>query len=66
MAYENIIFETEGNVGIIRFNRPKALNAINIDAVVPELLPYLLIRLSVAPAQGVSQRVQNIQLFFSV
>ncbi len=31
MAYENIIFETEGNVGIIKFNRPKALNAINPD-----------------------------------
>jgi len=33
MAYENIIFETEGNVAIIKFNRPKALNAINIDVV---------------------------------
>jgi enoyl-CoA hydratase len=33
MAYENIIFETDGNVAIIRFNRPKALNAIN-----PEVL----------------------------
>jgi enoyl-CoA hydratase len=31
MAYETIIFETEGNVGIIKFNRPKALNAINPD-----------------------------------
>ncbi|TET86746.1 MAG: enoyl-CoA hydratase/isomerase family protein [Desulfobacteraceae bacterium] len=29
MAYENIIFETEENVAIIKFNRPKALNAIN-------------------------------------
>jgi enoyl-CoA hydratase len=33
MAYDNIIFETEGNVAIIRFNRPKALNAINMDVV---------------------------------
>jgi enoyl-CoA hydratase len=33
MAYQNIIFEVEGNVGIIRFNRPKALNAINTDMV---------------------------------
>ncbi len=33
MAYENIIYETEGNIGIIRFNRPKALNAINSDVV---------------------------------
>jgi len=33
MAYETIIFETEGNVGIIKFNRPKALNAINPDVL---------------------------------
>ena len=33
MAYENIIYETEGNIAIIRFNRPKALNAINLDVV---------------------------------
>lgn len=33
MAHQNIIFEVEGNVGIIRFNRPKALNAINTDMV---------------------------------
>ena len=29
MAYENIIFEKDGDVAIIRINRPKALNAIN-------------------------------------
>ena len=29
MAYENIIFEKEANVAVIKFNRPKALNAIN-------------------------------------
>jgi enoyl-CoA hydratase len=29
MAYETIIFKVEENVGIITFNRPKALNAIN-------------------------------------
>ena len=29
MTYENIIFKTEENVAIIKFNRPKALNAIN-------------------------------------
>jgi len=33
MAYQNIIFEKEGPVAIIKFNRPKALNAIN-----PEVL----------------------------
>ena len=33
MAYENIIFETEGDVAVIKFNRPKALNAISIDVV---------------------------------
>jgi enoyl-CoA hydratase len=29
MAYETIIFESEGDVAVIKFNRPKALNAIN-------------------------------------
>jgi enoyl-CoA hydratase len=29
MAYETIIFEKHGPVAVIRFNRPKALNAIN-------------------------------------
>ena len=28
MAYENIIVETHGAVGLIRLNRPKALNAL--------------------------------------
>ncbi len=29
MAYETIIFEVEENLAIIKFNRPKALNAIS-------------------------------------
>jgi enoyl-CoA hydratase len=29
MAYENFIFEKEGSIGIIRMNRPDALNALN-------------------------------------
>lgn len=29
MAYENILFEVDGNIAVIKFNRPKALNAIN-------------------------------------
>ena len=29
MAYENIIVETRGRVGLIRLNRPQALNALN-------------------------------------
>ena len=29
MAYENILVETHGPVGLIRLNRPKALNALN-------------------------------------
>lgn len=36
MAYETIIFSVEENVGVIKFNRPKALNAIN-QSVVDEL-----------------------------
>ena len=29
MAYETIIVETRGSVGLIRLNRPQALNALN-------------------------------------
>ena len=36
MAYENIIVETRGKVGLIRLNRPQALNALNC-ALVAEL-----------------------------
>ena len=36
MAYENIIVSTQGAVGIIQFNRPKALNALNA-AMITEL-----------------------------
>ena len=36
MAYENIIVDRKGRVGLITFNRPKALNALN-SAVVAEL-----------------------------
>lgn len=36
MNYENILVETEGKVGLIRLNRPKALNALN-DQLMDEL-----------------------------
>jgi enoyl-CoA hydratase len=36
MSYENIIVETRGRVGIIRLNRPQALNALN-KALIGEL-----------------------------
>lgn len=36
MAYENIIVDRKGRVGLITFNRPKALNALNA-AVIAEL-----------------------------
>jgi enoyl-CoA hydratase len=36
MTYENIIVETKGRVGIIRLNRPHALNALN-KALIVEL-----------------------------
>lgn len=36
MSFENIIVETKGKVGVITFNRPKALNALN-SALITEL-----------------------------
>ena len=36
MNYDNITVETRGNVGLIRLNRPKALNAL-CDALVREM-----------------------------
>ena len=36
MAYENIVVETHGRVGLVRLNRPKAFNALN-DALMNEL-----------------------------
>src|ERR1700691_2733131 len=33
MTYANIIVETHGRVGLIRLNRPQALNALNQDLI---------------------------------
>jgi enoyl-CoA hydratase len=33
MSYETVIFEKEGRVAVLKFNRPKALNAINLDVL---------------------------------
>ncbi|MGE3146166.1 MAG: enoyl-CoA hydratase, partial [Pseudorhodoplanes sp.] len=33
MSYENILVETKGKVGIIRLNRPSALNALNAKLI---------------------------------
>lgn len=41
MNYENIIVSTDGRVGLITLNRPKALNALN-DALMDELGAALL------------------------
>jgi len=40
MAYDNIIVETRGKVGLIRLNRPQALNALN-RALIAELTQAL-------------------------
>ena len=40
MAYETILFELEGPVGILKLNRPQALNALN-SKVISELLSLL-------------------------
>ena len=31
MAYENIIYEKQDNIAVITFNRPEAMNALNIQ-----------------------------------
>ena len=49
MAYETIIVETRGKVGLITLNRPKALNALN-SQVLAELLAAL---------QGVRRRSRH-------
>jgi enoyl-CoA hydratase len=36
MSYENLLVETRGRVGLVRLNRPKALNALN-DVLMDEL-----------------------------
>ena len=36
MAYQNIIVETRGHVGLVTLNRPQALNALN-EALIAEL-----------------------------
>ncbi|MBI3230273.1 MAG: enoyl-CoA hydratase/isomerase family protein, partial [Burkholderiales bacterium] len=41
MEYENILVETDAKVGVIRLNRPKALNALN-DQLMNELGAALL------------------------
>ncbi|WP_338845256.1 enoyl-CoA hydratase [Massilia sp. W12] len=41
MDYQNILLETHGKVGLIRLNRPKALNALN-DQLMDELGAALL------------------------
>lgn len=41
MAYENILIETHGKVGVVQLNRPKALNALN-DQLMDELGEALL------------------------
>jgi enoyl-CoA hydratase len=33
MSYETILVETKGKVGILRLNRPQALNALNIQVL---------------------------------
>jgi enoyl-CoA hydratase len=40
MAYETILVETRGRVGLVTLNRPKALNALNV-ALIGELLAAL-------------------------
>ncbi len=33
MELNNVIFEKEGNIGVLTINRPKALNALNSETL---------------------------------
>ena len=58
MEYENILFSIEGNVAVIKFNRPKALNAINpevladIDAALDNIVKNKEIKVLVFTGAG--------------
>ncbi len=53
MGYDTIIIEQEGSIGILKLNRPQALNALNskviselilaLDAIEKEVMPKVLI-----------------------
>ena len=34
MAYNNLIFEKDGNIGLVKINRPEVLNAVNIETII--------------------------------
>ncbi len=58
MSYRTIIFEKEGGVAILKFNRPKALNAINpevlieVDSVLDEIEKDESIKVLVLTGEG--------------
>jgi enoyl-CoA hydratase len=58
MAYQTIIFQKQGNVGVVKFNRPKALNAINpqliseVHGALDEIEKDLSIRVVVLTGEG--------------
>jgi enoyl-CoA hydratase len=58
MDYSNILFSVEGNVAIIRFNRPQALNAINpdlltdVNAALDEIIKNPAIKVLVFTGEG--------------
>jgi len=58
MAYENIIFEIQEHIAVIKFNRPKALNAINpavlaeVSAALDEIEANRAVRVLVFTGEG--------------
>ena len=58
MTYETIIFEQQDEIAIIRFNRPKALNAINptvikeISDALDKITANSSIRVLILPGEG--------------
>jgi enoyl-CoA hydratase len=72
MAYETIIFQKHGKVAVIKFNRPKALNAINpqvladVDKALDEVEKDLSIKVLVLTGEGEKAFVAGADISYMV
>ena len=59
MSYKNIIFEAEGNIAVIKFNRPKALNALSGPLMAEFRKVFLPNRILAVASEGPDQKKQE-------